>query len=55
MWRIQDWAGNLPFGERTFGSFDEGESFLCEFFEQQGWDYETYRGEYYIEPVEDAC
>jgi hypothetical protein len=52
---IKDWAGNeLSFNPKSnivkeFNSFDDAESFLCEFFDDNGWDYDEHRGEYYIE------
>lgn len=47
-WIIYDWAGNIV-KDIAFKSFDDAECYLCEFFEANGMDYETERGEYYIE------
>jgi len=44
-WIIQDWAGNLPFGNQTFDDFEDAEAYLCEFLDDT---YETDREEYYI-------
>jgi hypothetical protein len=42
---IQDWAGNLMFNGKKFKSFDDAESYLSEFLND---DYETDREAYYI-------
>ncbi len=47
MWTIKDWTGKTMFPEK-FKSFDTAESFLCEYFTQQGIDYQEYRQEYEI-------
>ena len=44
---IVDWANNVMFDDKKFGSFDEAESFLEE---QLGESYETERGEYDVIP-----
>jgi hypothetical protein len=49
--KIFDWAGNSPFGEKLFRSFDDAEEFLSEFLGDQ---YETDRQEYYILPKRGA-
>jgi hypothetical protein len=43
---IIDWASNVCFNATEFASFDDAEDFLSETL---GDDYETDRGEYYIE------
>lgn len=43
---IIDWASNVCFQGTEFNSFDEAEEFLSE---RLGNNYETDRGEYYIE------
>lgn len=52
MYTIQDWAGNTKFNGKHFKSFDDGEEFLCEYFETKNMDYEEWRSEYYIELVD---
>ena len=49
---IKDWASNILFNEKQFKSFDDAEEFLCEFFSDNGSNYEEERGEYYIEEVQ---
>lgn len=46
---IKDWADNILFKGEEFNSFDDAESFLCGYFEDNGWNYDDTRGEYYIE------
>jgi hypothetical protein len=47
-WIIQDWAGNTLFKGKEFQTFDDAEAFLCEFFDDNGWDYDVERQEYEI-------
>ena len=46
-WCIFDWAGNKPFGDFYFNSFDAAEEFLSEHLILHG-NYETDRQEYEI-------
>jgi hypothetical protein len=48
MWIIKDWAGNETFPHHEFSSFDKAEEFLCNFFHDEGMDYEEWRQEYEI-------
>lgn len=48
---IKDWAGNrITLNKKdTWKSFDDAESDLSQFIDDNGWDYDETRGEYYIE------
>ena len=48
MYKIFDWAGNELWKHGTFKSFDDAEEYLSEFLRDE---YETDRGEYYIEEI----
>ena len=55
---IKDWAGNLPYGAKTFESLEEADSFLVE--DQRARhpnatedEFDTLLGEFYIDPVEE--
>lgn len=50
-WIIFDWAGNRIILNKkdTWQSFDDAEADLSQFIDDNGWDYEECRGEYYIE------
>lgn len=45
--RIYDWAGNLPFGEKTFCSFEDAWNYLLAFFPDE--EDEEFFAEYYVE------
>lgn len=45
LWIIEDWAGNVKFGGKTFKSFEDAEEYLSIFL---GDKYETDREEYEI-------
>ena len=47
-WIIKDWAGNIKFNGKKFKSFDDGEEYLCEYFDKNSMDYDEWRGEYYV-------
>lgn len=51
LWCIFDWAGNKPFGDFYFDSFEDGEEFLSEHLNKHGC-YETDRQEYSIDLIE---
>jgi len=53
-WHIVDWTNKPMFPEKTFIDFEDGEDFLCGFFENNNMGYEEWRGEYYIELKEEA-
>ncbi len=53
MWIIKDWAGNVKFNGKKFKSFEDVEEYLCTYFEENDMDYEEWRGEYYVDPIED--
>jgi hypothetical protein len=42
---IKDWADNTLFKGQEFDSFDDAESFLASYFEDQGLNYDDERGE----------
>jgi len=45
---VQDWAANDVFEGHVFNSWDDGEDYLCEFFDTNKMDYDEWRQEYEI-------
>jgi hypothetical protein len=52
-YHILDWAGNIKFNGKSFDTFEDAEKYLCDYFEDQGMDYDEERGEYEISEIDD--
>jgi len=50
---IKDWAGNIKYYGKSFDSFDDAEYFLNVYFNENDMDYEEWRQEYFIDPLEE--
>lgn len=49
-WIVKDWAGNYPFGRRTFHSFEDAWGFIREFLENES-EMEIDLDEYFVDEV----
>lgn len=46
---IRDWAGNHPFTDKLFKTFEDAWGFLLEFFHDNDMDADEWGQEYYVE------